>query len=115
MSYDPIDYLNHIIDEMDHLLEISDGKDLNWFLNERSYSRAALRSFEVIGEATKKLDKEFTNKYPDVPWSDMAKMRDKLIHNYMEVDYRIVWDTMIHSVPFSRIKILEIIKQNKNG
>lgn len=46
----------------------------------------------VIGEATKRLDEDFRNKYIDVPWKEMAGTRDVLIHSYEEANLRIVWD-----------------------
>jgi uncharacterized protein with HEPN domain len=53
---------------------------------------------EIIGEATKRISKEFRAKNPGVPWSDMAGMRDSLIHDYIDVDLDIVWKTASESI-----------------
>ena len=55
---------------------------------------AVIRNLEIIGEATKALSPEFRAKYPGIPWSNMAGMRDVLIHGYMGVDLKIVWDVV---------------------
>ena len=65
------------------------------FINDEVKSRAFIRSLEIIGEATKKLPKEFTMEYLENYWKSIAGMRDKLIHNYFGVDYEIVWDVLI--------------------
>ena len=49
-----------------------------------------MRSLEIIGEATKKVSKEFTEEHPEIPWRKMAGMRDRLIHDYFGVDYLLV-------------------------
>ncbi len=66
-------------------------------------------SGRIIGEATKQVSKEFRTKNPDIPWADMAGMRDKLIHNYIDVDLDIVWDTATTDVPFLK-KLLNNIQ-----
>ena len=53
---------------------------------------AVIRNLEIIGEATKKLSIGLRNRYPNVPWKEMAGARDRLIHNYFGVDIEIVWE-----------------------
>jgi len=59
---------------------------------------AVVRQLEIIGEATKRVSKELRNINPQVPWSDMAGMRDILIHDYIDVDIDIVWKTASESI-----------------
>jgi uncharacterized protein with HEPN domain len=63
---------------------------------------ALQRAFEIIGEATKQLGDELRSQYPDVPWRDIAGIRDKLIHEYFAVNLEIVWKT-VHD-DFSEVK-----------
>ncbi len=72
---------------------------------------ACIREIEVIGEATKQIPKEITNKFDELPWSLMAKMRDKLIHWYFDIDEEIVWNVATQKLPQIKEQIDEIIKK----
>jgi uncharacterized protein with HEPN domain len=52
---------------------------------------AAIRNFEIVGEAVKRVSPEFQRAHPEVPWADLAGFRDVLIHQYFRVDLQIVW------------------------
>ncbi len=75
------------------------GKDQETFSNDSITQDAVVRQLEIIGEATKRISKELRNKNSDVPWDDMAGMRDVLIHDYIDVDLNIVWKTASQSIP----------------
>ncbi|MEK6659152.1 MAG: HepT-like ribonuclease domain-containing protein [Campylobacterota bacterium] len=55
---------------------------------------AVAKAFENIGEAVKQLPKEITKNYPNIPWSEIAKMRDVLTHHYFGLDDKVLWDTL---------------------
>ncbi|MBI4647320.1 MAG: DUF86 domain-containing protein [Bacteroidia bacterium] len=61
---------------------------------------AVIRQLEIIGEATKKISDNLKEKHPDIPWKDIAGMRDKLIHDYIDIDLSVVWKTASEDVPF---------------
>lgn len=58
----------------------------DWLLQD-----AAIRNFEIVGEAAKRVSEEFKAAHPEVPWPDLAGFRDVLIHQYFRVDLEIVW------------------------
>jgi len=68
-----------------------------------------IRQLEIIGEATKRLSKSLRQQYAEVPWQDIAGMRDKLIHDYFGVDVDTVWLTATEDVLGLREKIKEIL------
>ena len=72
---------------------------------------ACIREIEVIGEATKQIPKEITSQFNKLPWSLMAKMRDKLIHWYFDIDEEIVWNVATQKLPQIKEQIDEIIKK----
>ena len=58
-----------------------------------------VRSLEIIGEATKNIPADFKLEDDTIRWKEMAGMRDRLIHDYMGVNYTIVWDVITNKIP----------------
>lgn len=69
------------------------------FATNRTAYRAVERNFEIIGEAVKRLSKEFTAQHPEISWQDIAGFRDVLIHDYATVNAATVWDTLTEDIP----------------
>ena len=99
MSFEPREYLRHILSEVKYLLDESDGLDKDAFLEDETLRRAFVRSLEVIGEATKKLPADVREAHPEIEWRAMAGMRDRLIHDYFGVDHDLVWDVIRRKIP----------------
>lgn len=60
---------------------------------------AILYQIAVIGEATKRLSQEFRQQHPEIPWRDIAGMRDVLLHKYDQVDFDVIWDVVQSKLP----------------
>jgi uncharacterized protein with HEPN domain len=99
MSFEPRDYLRHILSETDYLIRNSEGVTAETFLSDETLQRAFVRSLEIVGEAAKKLPESFRRSHPQVEWSAMARMRDRLIHGYFGVDYELVWEVVRVKIP----------------
>jgi uncharacterized protein with HEPN domain len=110
MQKSPIEYLRHILDETDFLIEQTSGLSADTFLGSTVLKRAFVRSLEVIGEATKHLPPHIRQKYPDVDWREMAGMRDQLIHGYINIDHEIVWNVVVNDIPALRRQLQQIIE-----
>ena len=91
--------LGHIATAATKLLRFSAGKSEAEFMADELLQDAVIRNLEVIGEAVTKLSAELKAFHADVPWSDIAGMRNRLIHGYMTVNLEIVWDTVTTVVP----------------
>ncbi|RBQ29194.1 HepT-like ribonuclease domain-containing protein [Aliarcobacter vitoriensis] len=84
------------------------------FTNNLEKVYAVAKAFENIGEAVKQIPKDVTSKYPDIPWSEIAKMRDILTHHYFGVDDKILWDTLDEDFNVFKNTIFEILTQINN-
>ena len=89
-----LDYLDDILDSVKKIERYTRGMTYEEFIEDPKTVDAVLRNFEVIGEAAKNVPDDIRHKYEDVPWSEMAGMRDKLIHGYATVELQIVWATI---------------------
>ncbi len=110
MSRSSLEYLKHILEEADYLIEESGKVDYDAFVGDRNLTRAFVRSLEIIGEATKNLDHSFREKYPEVDWRGMAGMRDLLVHRYFGVDFEVVWDAITNHIPEVRTHVQQILE-----
>ena len=81
------------------VMEFTEGMDKTAFLDDIKTQSSVLHQFMVLGEAVKRLSDDFRARHPEIPWTLMAGMRDKLIHGYDIVDLEEVWKTASRDVP----------------
>lgn len=91
------------------------GMSFEDFIKDDKTVSACIREIEVIGEATKQIPSEITEQFDQLPWSLMAKMRDKLIHWYFEVDEEIIWNVAKNKLPSIKTQIDAIIEIYRNS
>jgi len=96
-------------DEVRYLQAQSAGLDAATFQSDPTLRRAFVRSLEIIGEAAKHVSESFRARYPAIPWRAMAGMRDRVIHDYLGVDYEIVWDVVRNKIPVLKIELERIL------
>lgn len=99
MSKDSKEFLRHILEECKYIVSVSENLSFENFIEDETLKRAVVRSLEIIGEATKKISAEFKTEWNTIQWKNMAGMRDRLIHDYMGVNYTIVWDVLKNKIP----------------
>jgi uncharacterized protein with HEPN domain len=114
MSKDPKEYLRHIQDECLYIISVTENLLYNDFMENETLKRAVVRSLEIIGEATKKIPVDFKVKWNAVQWKHMAGMRDRLIHDYIGVNYSIVWDVMKNKIPDIHVQISHYLDLDQN-
>ena len=92
-------YLRDILQALRNTQKFVGRMSYEKFIADRKTISAVIRELEIVGEAAKQIPASVRKKYPQIPWSDMAGMRDKLIHFYFGVDMEIVWETVKVRVP----------------
>ena len=115
MSKQSVEYLKHILAECEYITSvITPHSTIDKLLNDETLKRAIVRSLEIIGEATKKIPVDEKLKWKTIAWKNMAGMRDRLIHDYIGINYFIVWDVAKNIIPVIKPQIEEIIKQENH-
>ncbi|MEI6828139.1 MAG: HepT-like ribonuclease domain-containing protein [Desulfuromonadales bacterium] len=109
-----INFCRHIIVECDYLLTVFSSTDRNIFLENETLKRAFVRSLEIIGEAVKQIPDDFRLRYPAVEWRKMAGTRDRLIHDYLGVDYELVWDIVAKKIPELLLAMQHILESEEH-
>jgi len=110
MNKDPNFYLVHIIEAISKIYKYTGNLDKHAFLRKEIAQDAVVRNIEIIGEAIKNLPEDFKKKHKNIPWKDIAGMRDRIAHFYFGVDFELVWDTVKKDVPELEKKIRKLIK-----
>jgi len=103
-------FLEDISQRIEKIDSYTIGMGYDEFAQDDKTISACIREIEVIGEATKQIPKDIKDRFSNLPWSLMAKMRDKLIHWYFEIDEEIVWNVAKGKLPDIKIQIDKIIK-----
>lgn len=115
MSFEPRDYLQHILVEVEYLLDQCQTLTYERFVADQTLRRAFVRSLEVIGEAVKNLPAGFRSAHPEVQWRPIAQMRDRLIHGYLGVDYQLVWDVVHEKLPKLKHHVQRLIDSGEDS
>ncbi|MCO6040332.1 HepT-like ribonuclease domain-containing protein [Thermococcus alcaliphilus] len=108
---DPYLYIEDILNSIEKIKRYTVGMAFRDFIRDEKTIDAVLRNLEVIGEAAKNIPKEIQQKYPQIPWKEIAGMRDRLIHAYFGVDLEIVWHTITSDLPKLESELSKIIKR----
>jgi uncharacterized protein with HEPN domain len=105
-------YLQDILDAMLAIEKFVEGTNFEEFKEDDKTSSAVVRKFEIIGEAAKQITEDVKSKYAQIPWKEMAGMRDRLIHFYFGIKYDLVWHTIKDVIPVVKPAIEKMLKDN---
>jgi uncharacterized protein with HEPN domain len=112
---DAIETILRCISKTQTYADFENLKDFEY--NEMAFD-ASVRQVEIIGEAVKRLSEEIREKHPEIKWSSLAKMRDRLIHQYDKIESIILWDTIKKELPLEvpKLKAIkqQLLEQQKN-
>lgn len=106
-------YVEDILEAMESIEEFIGGMDYLQFSEDDKTRSAVVWKIENIGEAVKNIPKQIREKYRALPWSSLAKTRDKVRHHYFGVDYEIVWEVIKKRFPAIKVEIERMINDLK--
>ena len=98
---------------MSRIEEYIEGLTFIEFKHDYKTVDAVIRNFEIIGEASRKVPVFIKEIYPEVPWTEMYLLRNKVSHEYFGIDYEIIWDVAKNYLPNNLVQIEEILAAEK--
>jgi uncharacterized protein with HEPN domain len=105
-------YLSDIVESVGAIKSFVEDMSFEDFVNDRKTFSATIRELEIIGEAVNKISEDLKQKYPDVLWNQIKAFRNKIVHEYFGIDYRIVWDVIKNELPILQKQMEGIMKEN---
>lgn len=103
-------FIKDIADCINKIEEFVGNISFSEFVKDDKTSSAVVRKLEIIGEAAKNVPEHIRQKHKNIPWKDMARMRDKIIHFYFGIDYEIVWKVIKERLPKIKQQIKNVLK-----
>ncbi len=104
-----LDYLEDIIDAINATEQFIMNLNFETFETDKKTIFAVTRAIEIIGEASKHIPPEIRNQYSQIPWKEIAGMRDKMIHHYFGINLKILWNTAYRDLPQLKPQIQDIL------
>ena len=104
-------FIDDISECINKIEEFVGNMDFDEFFGDDKTRSAVVRKLEIIGEASKNIPKRIREKYKELPWNDMAKMRDKITHDYFGINYKIVWNVIKERLPEIKPVIHKILEE----
>jgi len=103
-------YLAHIMEAIEKVEKYASSKTYEDLLSDSLLQDGVVRQLQVIGEACKLLSGDIKADNPQVPWGDIAGMRDMLVHQYFRIDLKKVWGTLKNDVPELKKAVEKILE-----
>lgn len=107
------DFLLDILYSIEYIEKFVVGFDFENFKQDEKTKDAVMMRIGILGEAANNLPGKFKKEHKEVPWQEIADMRNKLIHEYFGIDVEVVWKTIKEDIPELKIKISGLMKELK--
>lgn len=106
--------IQKIISYIDDIQKYVNGLKAKEFLDDKKTITACAFTVSQIGEIVKELSNETINKYTSIPWKSIRGMRNRIIHDYENVDLSVLWGTIQTSLPELKDKLKDILLNETN-
>ena len=102
-------YLHHVRDAIKQIESYTAGVSREVFFAERIIQDAVVRQLEIIGEASRQLSEPFRAQHDHIPWHAMIGMRNRIAHEYLDIDLTVIWEVVKHDLPTLKAQINRIL------
>jgi uncharacterized protein with HEPN domain len=109
MPKDDFVYVGHMLDKALEALSLVHEKTRQDYDRDTVLRLALTHLIQVIGEAARRVSPSFRDRHAQIPWEAIAGMRNKIVHDYMDVDEDIVWDSVVHELPLLVAELKRIV------
>jgi len=103
--------LEHMLRFLNRIVSLAEGMSRDSLETDGDKHDALLHNFIMLGEAANRITRDFAAAYPDIPWSQVAGLRHRLVHDYDEVNYDVLWEAMTVEVPSLLRRIKSIVDE----
>ena len=112
MKKDDAVYLHHILDAITRTEEyLKDATKLQFFESGLLHD-AVIRQLEIVGEASRNVSEEFQEKYSEIPWGQIVAMRNRIIHEYFNINLEVAWDIVREDLPVLKQQVQKILSKH---
>ena len=109
------EYLEDALSAMDKAKAFVSDMSYEQFAEDEKTVFAVVRAIEIVGEAVKHVPQDFRREFNEIPWRDMAGMRDVLIHEYCGIDLETVWKTVKEDMPGLKRTMRDVLERLERG
>ncbi len=110
MSKDPIILLKFILESIESLERYMTGVSEESYVSDMEKQDATEHRLQVIGQAIIQLPQEFKDLHPEIEWHKIAGLRNRIVHDYLDIDHDLVWHIINESVPEFKKEIQKLIQ-----
>ncbi len=112
---DDLLYIRHMLDAITSIERYVAGVSFEEFTKREMMRNAVVRELEIVGETSRHLSEEYKSGTKNIPWRDVGDMRNKLIHEYFDVDIDAVWKTVCDDLPLLKVELKKGVDERKNA
>lgn len=109
MRRDDLIRLRHMLDSAREVRSFANGRQRPDLDRDRQLVLALVKAIEIVGEAAAGVSAETRARIPEIPWTDIVGMRNRLIHAYFDIDLDTVWDTATDDLPPLEVQLAKVI------